>query len=163
MQMHFEVSDSVTLLFNFWNVHGPGGMFLSVLVVLLLTVMYELLKVWKITLAKRSEHLASSFPAKLNPGMEHADSSSVATAPSETSIISSLSSSENAAGSGFSTLTENRWFLRSVQTGLHVIQVVLGYMLMLCVMSYNVWIFLGVIIGSMLGYFVAFPFLEYVK
>lgn len=54
------------------------------------------------------------------------------------------------------------WLLHGVRTGLHVVQVVLGYMLMLCVMSYNVWIFLGVIVGSLLGYFLAFPLSEYV-
>lgn len=54
------------------------------------------------------------------------------------------------------------WLLHGVKTGLHVVQVVLGYMLMLCVMSYNVWIFLGVIVGSLLGYFIAFPLSGYV-
>lgn len=50
--------------------------------------------------------------------------------------------------------------LHVVQTGLHVLQVALGYMLMLLVMSYNVWIFLGVILGSTLGYFISFPLLS---
>lgn len=40
-----------------------------------------------------------------------------------------------------------------------MLQVSLGYMLMLCVMSYNTWIFLGVIVGSVLGYFISFPLL----
>lgn len=51
------------------------------------------------------------------------------------------------------------WLLHVIQTCLHVLQVTLGYMLMLCVMSYNVWIFLGVVLGSALGYYVAFPLL----
>uniref|UniRef100_A0A0E9UYE1 Copper transport protein n=1 Tax=Anguilla anguilla TaxID=7936 RepID=A0A0E9UYE1_ANGAN len=46
-----------------------------------------------------------------------------------------------------------------LQTCVHVVQVTLGYLLMLCVMSYNVWIFLGVIVGSLIGYFLAFPLL----
>ncbi|KFU99570.1 putative low affinity copper uptake protein 2, partial [Pterocles gutturalis] len=47
------------------------------------------------------------------------------------------------------------WFGYHVgQTLFHVAQVVLGYMVMLAVMSYNAWIFLGAIAGSTLGYFV---------
>ncbi|KAJ3604768.1 hypothetical protein NHX12_026820 [Muraenolepis orangiensis] len=56
-----------------------------------------------------------------------------------------------------SSQDDMRWLLHGVQTALHVFQVALGYMLMLCVMTYNVWIFLGVLMGSGLGYFLAFP------
>lgn len=53
-----------------------------------------------------------------------------------------------------------RILLHGAQTLLHLVQVTLGYMLMLCVMSYNTWIFLGVIVGSALGYYMAFPLLR---
>lgn len=54
----------------------------------------------------------------------------------------------------------HRWFRYHIgQTLFHVVQVVLGYMVMLAVMSYNVWIFLGAIAGSTLGYFVVYPLL----
>jgi len=49
--------------------------------------------------------------------------------------------------------------MHGAQAALHMLQVCLGYMLMLCVMSYNSWIFLGVVAGSVLGYFFAFPLL----
>lgn len=53
-----------------------------------------------------------------------------------------------------------RWFGYHLgQTLFHVVQVVLGYMVMLAVMSYNAWIFLGAIAGSTLGYFVVYPLL----
>lgn len=53
-----------------------------------------------------------------------------------------------------------RWFWFHVaQTLFHVLQVVLGYMVMLAVMSYNAWIFLGAIAGSTLGYFLVYPLL----
>uniref|UniRef100_A0A8D2QDC3 Copper transport protein n=1 Tax=Zonotrichia albicollis TaxID=44394 RepID=A0A8D2QDC3_ZONAL len=52
------------------------------------------------------------------------------------------------------------WFWFHVaQTLFHVLQVVLGYMVMLAVMSYNAWIFLGAIAGSTLGYFMVYPLL----
>ncbi|XP_019309685.2 probable low affinity copper uptake protein 2 isoform X1 [Panthera pardus] len=45
--MHFIFSDEVVLLFDFWSVHSPAGMALSVLVVLFLAVLYESIKVGK--------------------------------------------------------------------------------------------------------------------
>ncbi|XP_066569357.1 protein SLC31A2 isoform X2 [Amia ocellicauda] len=114
-------------------------MLLSVFVVLLFTVLYELLKVWKLWLMERS--LAS------NPASPQGSNTALTQATSETSLPP--------AGHKY------RWvLLYSLQAAVHVVQVTLGYMLMLCVMSYNVWIFLGVIVGSGLGYFVAFPLLR---
>lgn len=52
------------------------------------------------------------------------------------------------------------WLLHAAQTALHVLQVTLGYMLMLSVMTYNTWIFLGVIAGAGVGYFVSFPLIH---
>ncbi|KAA0719885.1 putative low affinity copper uptake protein 2 [Triplophysa tibetana] len=166
--MHFEGSTSVTLLFDFWDVHGPAGMVLSVFVVLLLTVFYELLKVWKITLEKQKQsHIAhpsnlDSFTpghSCLAPVMSCQDgNSALVSSPSEIS----LAPSENTLDIAGSTSTAKSWLYHSLQTAVHMLQVTLGYMLMLCVMSYNIWIFLGVIIGSVLGYFLAFPLLKHI-
>ncbi|XP_059468814.1 high affinity copper uptake protein 1-like [Neocloeon triangulifer] len=41
-----------------------------------------------------------------------------------------------------------------VQTGLHVVQVMLSYFLMLIVMYYNAWLFISVVCGSTIGYYV---------
>lgn len=169
MNMHFEGSSSVKLLFDFWDVHGPAGMVLSVFVVLLLTVFYELLKVWKVTIGKQmgSSITHSSAPVSFSPGascfapvMKCQDgSSSLTNSPSEIS----LAPTENTAITADTTAAAKKsWLLHCLQTAIHLLQVTLGYMLMLCVMSYNVWIFLGVIIGSVLGYFLAFPLLNHI-
>ncbi|XP_043914642.1 probable low affinity copper uptake protein 2 [Protopterus annectens] len=47
MPMHFYFSDKVTLLFEFWDVSNVSGMALSLLVVLLMAVLYEVIKVGK--------------------------------------------------------------------------------------------------------------------
>ncbi|XP_012697077.1 probable low affinity copper uptake protein 2 [Clupea harengus] len=169
MSMHFEASSSVTLLFDFWDVHGPAGMVLSVFVVLLFTIFYELLKVWKVGLSERSQTpCPPPFPSPLSPSgacfppppacfspqLESHDSiSELASSPSE----SSLNPADSASTATNTSL--NSWLVHGLQTLLHIAQVTLGYMLMLCVMTYNVWIFLGVIVGSVLGYFLAFPLL----
>nr|XP_006818775.1 PREDICTED: high affinity copper uptake protein 1-like [Saccoglossus kowalevskii] len=40
-----------------------------------------------------------------------------------------------------------------MQTGLHFVQVTLSYALMLVVMTYSVWLFLSVVLGLTLGYY----------
>lgn len=169
MNMYFEGSSNVTLLFDFWDVRGPAGMVLSVFVVLLLTVIYELLKVWKITIGKQkqSSNTHSSAPVSFSPEAScfapamkcQEGSSSLTNSPSEIS----LAPTETTATTDDTTTTAKKsWVLHCLQTALHILQVTLGYMLMLCVMSYNVWIFLGVIMGSVLGYFLAFPLLNHI-
>lgn len=147
MQMTFGVSSSVTLLFDFWDVHGPAGMVLSVFLVLLLTVFYDVLKVWRVWLGS-----SSRLAQPQDPSCRRDSSSALGSSPSESSLTP-IESHPPAAS------TRNSWLLHVIQTGLHIVQVSLGYMLMLCVMSYNTWIFLGVIVGSALGYFISFPLL----
>ncbi|XP_048021769.1 probable low affinity copper uptake protein 2 isoform X1 [Megalobrama amblycephala] len=169
MNMHFKGSSNVTLLFNFWDVHGPAGMVLSVFVVLLLTMLYELLKVWKITVGKQKHSSVThpSAPVTFSPEQScfapvmrcQEGSSALASSPSEIS----LAPTETTTATADTTATsEKSWLLHCLQTAIHILQVTLGYMLMLCVMSYNVWIFLGVITGSVLGYFFTFPLLKHI-
>ncbi|KAM9642691.1 protein SLC31A2 isoform 2-T2 [Trichechus inunguis] len=63
MQMHFIFSNEVVLLFDFWSVHSPTGMALSVVVILLLAVLYESIKVGKV---KLFHHALESLPARIN-------------------------------------------------------------------------------------------------
>ncbi|XP_023255711.1 probable low affinity copper uptake protein 2 [Seriola lalandi dorsalis] len=152
MQMTFGVSSSVTLLFDFWDVHGPAGMVLSVFVVLLLTVFYEVLKVWRVWLG-RSSKLAPPHCPEAASLPSHSDTISVLESSPSESSLTPMASHPPVSN------TRNSWLLHCIQTVLHMLQVSLGYMLMLCVMSYNTWIFLGVIVGSVLGYFISFPLL----
>ncbi|XP_029940612.1 protein SLC31A2 [Salarias fasciatus] len=154
MQMTFESSSSVTLLFDFWAVQGPAGMVLSVFVVLLLTVFYEVLKVWRVWLSSGSRLAQRQTPYSSPPSCRSDGGSVLEGSPSESSLTP-IDLPPPAAG------LRNRWLLHVIQTAVHVLQVTLGYMLMLCVMSYNTWIFLGVVAGSVLGYFISFPLLGY--
>ncbi|XP_059110402.1 protein SLC31A2 [Peromyscus eremicus] len=141
MAMHFIFSDEAVLLFDFWRVHSPTGMALSVLVVLLLAVLYEGIKVGKAKLLHKTlENL-----------------------PSTTSQQLILEPDQDSTGSGSTPANSTclRWFLCYFgQSLVHVIQVVIGYFVMLAVMSYNTWIFLGVVLGSAVGYYLAYPLLN---
>uniref|UniRef100_G3Q205 Copper transport protein n=1 Tax=Gasterosteus aculeatus TaxID=69293 RepID=G3Q205_GASAC len=152
MSMTFGVSSSVTLLFDFWSVHGPAaGMVLSVFVVFLFTIFYEILKVFKLWLGSRSKWTQPQDPYAAHQTFNSA--SALESSPSE----SSLTPMEPRPPAPD---RRKRWLIHAVQAVLHMMQVSLGYMLMLCVMSYNTWIFLGVIVGSGLGYLISFPLLR---
>uniref|UniRef100_A0A8C9AQ37 Copper transport protein n=1 Tax=Prolemur simus TaxID=1328070 RepID=A0A8C9AQ37_PROSS len=141
MAMHFIFSDKVVLLFDFWSVHSPAGIALSVLVVLLLAVLYEGIKVGK---AKLLHQVLVSLPTSI--------SQQVITETDWDSAASDLPPVSR---------THHRWYLRHFgQSLIHVIQVVIGYFIMLAVMSYNTWIFLGVVLGSAVGYYLAYPLLR---
>ncbi|NXS59907.1 COPT2 protein, partial [Brachypteracias leptosomus] len=120
---------------------SPAGMVLSVVVILLLSMLYEAVKMGKAVLLRRALlalPLSLSHENLVEP--QEGD-----TGPTQSRRYPSLM--------GFPI--SHRWFRYHVgQTLFHVVQVVLGYMVMLAVMSYNAWIFLGAIVGSTLGYFV---------
>ncbi|XP_036604052.1 probable low affinity copper uptake protein 2 [Trichosurus vulpecula] len=141
MHMHFIFSNEVELLFDFWKVHSSAGMAVSVLVVLLLAVLYEGIKVGKVKLFHWS--LLSQPPNHSQPLTEYTDQESTS------------------SGSAQANNDRTRMFLSHLgQSLIHVAQVVIGYFVMLAVMSYNTWIFLGVILGSAIGYYLAYPFLS---
>nr|KAF6434473.1 solute carrier family 31 member 2 [Molossus molossus] len=73
MEMHFIFSDKVVLLFDFWSVHSPAGMALSVLVVLLLAVLYENIKFGKVKLL---HHTLVNMPTFTSQQQEETDQDS---------------------------------------------------------------------------------------
>ncbi|KAM5328003.1 protein SLC31A2 isoform 1-T1 [Glossophaga mutica] len=140
MEMHFIFSDKVVLLFDFWSVHSPAGMAVSVLVVLLLAVLYESIKFAKMKLLYQT---LVNMPTSTSERLEGADQDS-------SSSVSPVVSRPRL-----------RWLLSHFgQSLIHVAQVVIGYFIMLAVMSYNTWIFLGVVLGSAVGYYLAYPLLS---
>uniref|UniRef100_A0ACB8F084 Uncharacterized protein n=2 Tax=Sphaerodactylus townsendi TaxID=933632 RepID=A0ACB8F084_9SAUR len=116
-------------------------MVLSVVVIMLLSVLYEAIKVGR---AKLLQHtMPAMAPSLSQETLEEPEGASMNTG------VERLAS------------TPHKIFLwHSTQTVLHVIQVVLGYLVMLAVMSYNTWIFFGVIAGSAIGYYFAYPLLN---
>ncbi|KAM6431183.1 protein SLC31A2 [Liasis olivaceus] len=140
MPMHFFFSDNVILLFDFWDVHSVGGMVLSVFVIMILTVLYEGIKVGKVKLIQQAKTAVAPSISRENLGEPEGTSVNSSVGPTTSSLKKRLS-----------------WHL--AETLLHMIQVFLGYLVMLAVMSYNTWIFLGVIAGSAIGYYVAYPLL----
>ncbi|XP_032241961.1 high affinity copper uptake protein 1 [Nematostella vectensis] len=55
---------------------------------------------------------------------------------------------------------ENRLRSLLIETVLYTVQIVLLYLLMLVAMTYNVWLFIAVVLGSGTGYFMCVPLLN---
>lgn len=118
------------------------GMALSVVVVLLLAVLYESIKVGKAKLLYQAAVSLSIPTSQLTEETDQDSSGSDSPPVSRTRL---------------------RWFFCHFgQSLIHVVQVVIGYFMMLAVMSYNTWIFFGVILGSAVGYYLAYPLLSMV-
>jgi len=47
------------------------------------------------------------------------------------------------------------------ETLLYIVQFIVGYFLMLVAMTYNVWLFLAVVAGCGIGYFLIHPYMDY--
>ncbi|XP_056395138.1 protein SLC31A2 isoform X2 [Hyla sarda] len=160
--MYFIFSDHVTLLFDFWMVQTLAGLVVSFVVVLLLTVLYEISKVWKSNLLTRVLQTLPLTPdSALCPPLM-SDTEANTPAGSDTSLgPDPLFPGEDSAPSvQFPPSSTYRWWLlHSSLALLHTAQVFLGYVVMLCVMSYNAAIFIAVVLGSALGYYMAFPLL----
>ncbi|XP_078406418.1 protein SLC31A2 isoform X1 [Cetorhinus maximus] len=138
MPMYFFVSDQVILLFDFWNVHSVAGMVLTVVIVLVMTLSYEILKVETVKLDKKILDLMTATP---NTQDETAETLPINPNTQNTS--------------------QKRWiWIYVLRSLLHIIQVILSYLLMLCAMSYNVWVFLSIIAGAGIGYFLAYPLIN---
>lgn len=128
MAMSFYVSSEVNpLLFPSWVIKTPGEMVGSCIALIIVSILYEGLKVMREILKRKEATLRSMKAHHASPSMPKVQ----VTVP-----VKMLCS----------------WY-HLVQTVLHMIQVAVGYILMLAVMCYNVWIFLAVIVGSGLGYF----------
>ncbi|XP_075435531.1 protein SLC31A2 isoform X2 [Ascaphus truei] len=132
MHMYFVFSENVTLLFDFWTVQTAA--------------------VWKSNLLTR---VLLTLPLTPDP----VPSLSVTSDPLLDTDPSPDGESLVFPVVGHIPSVYRWWLLHSSVALLHVAQVVLGYALMLCVMSYNASLFLAVILGSALGYFLAFPLL----
>lgn len=135
MQMYFEAGYKATILFEQWNTDSIGAMVGSCIGIFLLAIIYEGLKFFREKL-HRKNYVAIDY-SKVRGSQ---DSGNGATEVTQTKTAVTCKTSMTSAS-------------HYIQTALHALQLVISYFLMLIVMTYNVWLFLSVVLGCTVGYF----------
>ncbi|CAG9540621.1 unnamed protein product [Cercopithifilaria johnstoni] len=145
MILHFSKHEFI--LVNFWKTGTVIGLSASVLIVFLLSVLYEGVKALRLYFARnraverRNQRIQSNIVVR--ESSEHVDSVST----------EMISYSPIFGFSGLRVLKRMFTFYRIVQSSLYFTQVLLAYTLMLIAMTFNVWIVLGIVVGEATGYF----------
>lgn len=132
MQMTFYVSRKVTVLFEIWDIKTVVGLVLTSLFWSLLAFLYQGLK-----------YLRGYVHKKCQCGAEGG-------------VLGRV------LGTGYGAMGESsahdsnqvNWRLHVTQTFLQMLQTTTSYFLMLVVMTFNVWLFIAIIIGDGVGYLV---------
>ncbi|XP_066926012.1 high affinity copper uptake protein 1-like [Clytia hemisphaerica] len=144
MQMYFVLGKEVTILFKQWKTNTAAELFGSCFVLFVLGVLYEGLKVY------RQRMLLQPNKHHLNEKLTESSESN----GSHTNQVLITNPARKQSGSSIKTCRLNRFSGRHLlQTFLHMLQVFIGYLLMLAFMTYNVWVCIAVILGAGFGYF----------
>lgn len=126
--MSFVASENVTILFKGWKVSTVGGLVGSCIAVIVIAVLFESLKSYKVHRHKPCKKSSETTPLIRKPQKIQR----------RFEMIDHLK-----------------------KTFLFLIQFLVGYFLMLVAMTYNVWLFLAVVIGCGLGHFLTAPYMEH--
>lgn len=128
MQMYFTADEKVTLLFKQWKTTTVGELFGTCVFCFFMAMLYEGFKSWRLSLIKKKKSI----------------------------LTGQRSGGYGAIDADVKEPSAKRMHLaaHSIQTLLHMFQLTAGYLLMLAVMTYNVWIGVSIILGSGLGYFI---------
>lgn len=130
MKMYFHFGVDETVLFEAWKITTVGGMIGSVIGIFLLGMLYEGLKYFR-------EYLFKQYVANIQ--------FSTVAITKESGHVSQVHKVEK---------HKMLSWAHTFQTGLHIIQIIVSYFLMLIFMTYNVWLCLAVVLGAGVGYFV---------
>jgi copper transporter 1 len=131
MKMYFHVGFDINILIYGWDATTNGRLLGTIAAVFLLGIVYEWIKFMRILLAQDVRDNCSSV-----------DLPSVGKEPS-------------------SSLDTPSWFKKNnrhiMQSILYFFQASISFILMLLVMTFNIWIFLAVVFGMGFGYFLFAP------
>lgn len=131
-KFQFHIGHSEIFLFDGWTVTEVGSFIVSTFAVFFAAIIYEGLKYYREKLFTDYTHAEI---ARAGQNGKNEGCSTGCPQPRRKTFKDQIFSR-----------------LHLLQTALHLIQVILSYFLMLIVMTYNVWLFLAVVLGATLGY-----------
>jgi len=144
MAMSFHGGCNEVILFDFWSINSVGGLVGSMIGIFFLGILYEGLKFYREFLLGRQ---FSSVNYNNVVPVSEGDENSIASAAPESPSRSNTNTSVRVIQTNL--LSRGH----TIQTFLHLVQVILSYFLMLIAMTYNSWLFGAVIAGMATGYF----------
>lgn len=136
MSMTFHAGFKEQILFEQWSTNTVGGFIGSWIAIFVVAVLYEGLKTVRDQLARRE--LTKSNEQTNNPSVVQ---------DNDNNLISGVKV-EHARGNRVRLLSTYHF----LQTFLHILQMGISYLLMLIAMTFNVYLFLAVILGAGLGH-----------
>lgn len=165
MMMYFHGGYAETILFSFWQIDSVAGLLGSMLGIFLLTMLYEGLKVYREYLLQRAltkgtiirsqtASRGSRDVPRLGAPREGNGTAPLAGNPEDGEFNGACHPSTSEIVVVKNVLRPHPLSLpHLLQTGLHVVQLVISYFLMLIFMTYNVWLCVAVALGAGAGYF----------
>ncbi|XP_004531141.1 high affinity copper uptake protein 1 isoform X2 [Ceratitis capitata] len=145
MSMAFHFGYNETVLFSWWRFDSIMGLIGSMIAIFVMAVLYEGLKYYREFLFWKTYNLLEYRPVtgpQRNP--EDPQRSTASTSASPVQYVGEVIHKQPPT-----MLSLNHLY----QTGLHILQVTLSFMLMLIFMTYNVWLCIAVVLGAAVGYF----------
>lgn len=128
MKMWFHAGYEETILFEDWKISSVGGLIGSMIGIFIMAALYEGLKYYREYLFWKTYSDLQYRAVSMPPAEKMADERQMGR-PTMMSLP------------------------HVFQTGMHIVQIVLSYFLMLIFMTYNVWLCIAVVAGAATGYF----------
>ncbi|KAF8360860.1 hypothetical protein PRIPAC_87783, partial [Pristionchus pacificus] len=136
LDMTLHIGDREIILFSWWKTGSLLGLIGSCLIIFLLAVLYEAIRAFRMWIARFDAiEAASKQENEIEEREERGRIRSAATLIFTQSPVSSIK-------------------MRIVHSLLHSAQTLLGFILMLIVMTFNFWVLLSVVLGMTLGFFI---------
>ncbi|PSN45152.1 High affinity copper uptake protein 1 [Blattella germanica] len=137
MIMYFHGGYSETILFEGWTIDSLGGLIGSMFGIFIMAALYEGLKYYREYLFWKTysdmQYRSVSMPAEKSPNERRINMVGEVMHKRPRPTMMSLP--------------------HVFQTGMHIVQIVLSYFLMLIFMTYNTWLCIAVVAGAAVGYF----------
>jgi copper transporter 1 len=131
MKTFFHTSYGDVYLFKEWILSSASDTVIACLVLFVVAIAYEGIKTYQNQLLKKKYSHGNCYPV----------------------ASQTASDSSNVCHDSRPWIRQMFSLIHVVSTLLHVVQVTLGYALMLAIMTFNVWMVLAVVSGAGLGYF----------
>merc|ERR1712224_257271 len=164
--LYFYVSSKSTILFKGADTDSAGEIVLGVVIIFLVSLLYEILRKYKnyfeeihFKKSRRTKRQSRNVNIELqrqrseSPDMDK--NGGIVRHLSQEGIVSDARSEQHAADTVF-----DRVKYVALSVTLHMVSLVISYFVMLVVMTFNLWLFLAVILGSGCGKLLTFTLLK---